>query len=101
MTNLPTTISILAALWTCEGGSKTAHPFGIVCHYHTVSEARKIATVEIEAAKRDYVKYFAYHSNVDFITYFGGRFCPTTGNLSPAEKKLNKNWIPNMRKKLK
>ena len=100
-TNLPSTLSILAALWTCEGGSGTSYPFGIRCHHHTKAEARAIAIVEIESAKRDYVKYFYYHSNVDFITYFGERYCPTTGNLSPAEKRLNKNWIPNMRNKLK
>jgi TP901 family phage tail tape measure protein len=32
-----------------------------------------------------------------FIKYLGSNYSPTKGNLTPAEEKLNKNWIPNVR----
>jgi hypothetical protein len=31
-----------------------------------------------------------------FIAFLGGRYCPTTGKLRPAERRLNGNWIPNV-----
>jgi hypothetical protein len=35
--------------------------------------------------------------NSDFIEFLGSRYAPTTGKLRPAEKKLNPNWIRNIK----
>jgi len=33
----------------------------------------------------------------DFITFLGNRYCPTSGDITPMEQKLNKHWIPNVK----
>ena len=33
----------------------------------------------------------------DFITYLGSTYCPTTGDLRPAEKQLNGYWVTNVK----
>lgn len=36
-------------------------------------------------------------STLDFITYLGKTYCPTTGDLRPAEKQLNRYWATNVK----
>jgi hypothetical protein len=66
-----------------------AHPYGIMAHYkHTTPRQAAINT--IKHALKD------WNGQGTFIAFLGSRYCPTTGKLRPAERRLNGNWINNV-----
>jgi len=47
---------------------------------------------------KNYQRWLNSDKSLNFITFLGNRYCPTTGNLSAAERRLNGNWIGNVTK---
>lgn len=84
------------AIYKAEGGDKTKFPYGIrsIDTKGNKEYARKICLNTIN----NHIKRHSKHKcGLDYITCLGNRFCPTTGKLSVAEKKVNGNWIRNVR----
>jgi hypothetical protein len=80
------------AIYEAEGGARTSHPYGILTHYNKTTP-RQACINTIKHGLRD------WNGKGDFISFLGSRYCPTKGkNLRPAEKRLNPNWIANVRK---
>jgi hypothetical protein len=81
--------SICNAIYKAEGGSKTAHPYGILKHYkHTTPRQACLNT--IAHCRRD------WNGFGDFIDYLGSIYAPTK-NCGNDPKGLNKNWVKNVR----
>ncbi len=95
---------IAKAIWYAEGGNKTAHPYGIKSlKYENRTDknlsknewARKICLNTIRNHRKRHTKH---NCGMDFIVCLGARYCPTQGkHLTNDEKRLNKNWIFNVR----
>jgi hypothetical protein len=61
------------------------------------ASCKRIALRTIHNNKIRYRKY-GYRKYPDFIRFLASRYCPTIGrNLSQSERRLNKNWIHNLR----
>ena len=86
------------AIYKAEN-SKT-HPYGIMTKYkHTTPRQACINT--INRAYRDWkgLKASQKGHKQGFIAFLGARYCPTDGNsLRPAERALNRFWVPNVSK---
>jgi len=81
------------AIYIAEGADKTKHPYGILTRYkHTTPRQACINTIN-SALKR----FRQQTKEKDFIAFLGATYCPTTGNLSRAEKALNRNWVKNVK----
>jgi hypothetical protein len=88
-------IRLCDAIYKAEGGAKATYLYGIrSIPYKDASEARRICLNTINNNKGRYYKQTRYKDYLDFLA---SRYCPTTGNLSKAEKELNGNWIKNVR----
>lgn len=79
---------IADAIYKAEGGSKTAHPYGILGHWH--QSPRQICLNTIAHARRD------WNGQGDFIAFLGSRYAPTK-NCTNDPKNLNKNWVRNVK----
>jgi hypothetical protein len=66
-----------------------AHPYGVLTHYkHTTPRQACINT--IKHAEKD------WDGSGDFISFLGSRYAPTV-NATNDPKKLNANWIRNVK----
>jgi hypothetical protein len=89
---------IVNAIWVIEGGAKARYAYGIrSVNYSTISEARQICFNTIRNNRKRFIRQDRYD---DFLSFLASRYCPVTGNLSKAEKRLNKFWLGNLRKQL-
>lgn len=89
---------IVNAIYIAEGGKKAQFPYGIrSIKCSGEAECRQICLNTVRNNRRRFTKQTEYK---DFISFLGSRYCPTKGNLSPAERKLNGNWVPNVRRLL-
>ena len=70
--------------------------FGIrSVHYADFNEARHICHNTVRHSRK---KWLATHSQVDFLTFLGSTYCPVKGKgLTPLERRLNVNWVKNVR----
>jgi len=83
------------AIYKAEGGAKTKHPYGILQHYKKATPRQAC----INTIKNHLKRHAGHKCGKDFISCLGSRYCPTKGkNLRPAEKKLNPNWVKNVKK---
>lgn len=81
------------SIYLAEGGSHTRHPYGILKKYKTTTP-RQACINTIKSALRRYEKS---DKSVEFISFLGKTYCPTTGNhLTSDEKKLNVFWVKNV-----
>lgn len=62
----------------------------------TESECREICIRTIENNRKRYVDY-GKEQFPTFLEFLASRYCPTTGNLTRNERRLNVNWINNVR----
>lgn len=77
------------AIYYAEGGTKTAHPYGILAHYkHTTPRQACINT--INHALRD------WNGKGDFVSFLGARYCPVGAKNDPTG--LNRNWVKNVKR---
>ena len=82
--------SILIAEGTWTYGIQT-----VTCNSPQTCRATCIRTIKHNIRR---FNAYGYKNHRDFISYLGSRYCPTNGkSLRPAEKKLNGNWIKNVR----
>ena len=88
---------IVDAIWHTEGGQKAQYAYGIrSVQYRDIAEARKICHNTVRNNRRRYAQY-GYKQYPDYLSFLASRYCPTTGKLSRAEKKLNGNWLRNVK----
>ena len=88
---------IVRAIWHTEGGQKAQFAYGIrSIKYKDIAEARKICYNTVRNNRRRYAQY-GHKQYPDYLSFLASRYCPTKGKLSQAEKKLNGNWLKNVR----
>lgn len=93
--------ALVNAIFKAEGGHKAQYLYGIrSIKYSNPEEARRICFNTVRNNKKRFLKY-GYKTHKDFIEFLGSRYCPTKGNLSFAERKLNKHWVGNVKKFIK
>jgi hypothetical protein len=86
---------IVHSIYLAEGGSRAKHLYGIVSvPYKNPIEARKIC---LNTVKNNYHRWIKAGRPGTFIEFLGSRYCPTKGKLRPAEKRLNKYWVSNVK----
>jgi len=91
---------IVRGIWIIEGGARADFLYGIrSVLYKDAAEARRICLRTIRNNRRRYADY-GHRQYGDFLSFLQSRYCPTIGKLSQAEKRLNGNWLPNLRKQL-
>ena len=87
---------LATAIYKTEGGSKAKYAYGIrSIKYKDINDARHIC---INTINNNYKRWLKTGSKGDFIHFLGNRYCPTKGNLSLTEKRLNGNWVNNCKK---
>jgi hypothetical protein len=64
------------------------------CPKYKTTSYRQACINTIRHGLRDYKG----NSVNGFIEFLGSRYCPTKGKLRPAERKLNGNWILNVKR---
>ena len=91
---------IVDAVYIIEGGARADFLYGIrSVRYRDSADARNICLRTIRNNRRRYADY-GHRQYPDFLAFLASRYCPTTGKLSQAEKKLNGHWLPNLRRQL-
>lgn len=86
------------AIYLAEGGKRATYAYGIrSIHYKNIQEARAICHRTIRNNIRRYQEYGHRHF-AEFLLFVQSRFAPTAGrDLSASEKRLNGNWVRNVR----
>lgn len=88
---------IVQAIWMAEGGAKAQYAFGIrSVKYKNIEDARRICLRTIRNNRKRYADY-GWKKYPDFLSFLASRYCPVTGKLSQAEKRLNGNWLRNVK----
>ena len=96
---------IVQAIWLSEGGSMAQYPYGIrSIRYEDRTDkslsrkewARKICFNTVRNNRKRYADY-GYKQFDTYLEFLQSRYCPTTGNLSKAEKELNGFWLKNVK----
>ena len=95
-----TDAEIADAIYQIEGGAKAAYLYCIrSVLYKDAADARSICLRTIRNNRGRYADY-GHKQYPDFLAFLQSRYCPTKGKLSQAEKRLNSNWLPNLRRQL-
>jgi hypothetical protein len=85
------------AIYRAEGGAKATYLYGIrSVSYDSPAEARRICLNTIRNNVKRF-KNYGYKDYPNYLEFLASRYCPTTGDLSNAEKKLNKYWLKNVK----
>ena len=88
---------IVRAIYLTEGGQRAQFAYGIrSVRYSSIAEARRICYNTVRNNRRRYTQY-GHKQYPDYLSFLASRYCPTTGKLSQAEKRLNGNWLRNLR----
>ena len=89
---------IVNATWVIEGGHKAQYAYGIrSVKYSSLAEARRIC---LRTVANNRVRFTKQNEYKDYLDFLASRYCPTKGNLSKAESRLNKYWLGNLKKQL-
>lgn len=92
-----TDTQIVNAIYKAEGGVKAQYAYGIrSIRYNSITEAKRICFNTVRNNRKRYTQY-GHKDFPDFLSFLASRYCPTTGKLSKAEKKLNGNWLKNVK----
>jgi hypothetical protein len=87
---------IVDAIYLAEGGAKAKYPYGIrSVNCESESSCRKVCENTVRNNRKRFASY-GHKQYSDFIAFLGSRYCPTKGNLSKAETRLNGNWVKNV-----
>lgn len=86
------------AIYHAEGGAAAQYPFGIrSVHCATWTDCKIICETTIRHNRARFAR-FGHKRFATYLEYLANRYCPCKGrNLTPAERKLNKNWITNVK----
>ena len=80
------------AIYRIEGGSKTAHPYGILARYkHTTPRQACINT-----CRHKWQDWLKTGQKKPYLEYLASKYCPVGATNDPAG--LNKNWLPNLKR---
>jgi hypothetical protein len=90
MTNLPTTLAIVQAIWQIEGGDHTRHPYGVMIHCR---HPGLVCQNTVEHAKQDFLRY---KPKVSFWDYLADRYVPEEADLVG-----HRNWVRFMKRRFK
>jgi len=94
-TNNYTNEQIVNAIFKAEGGYKAKYLYGIrSVQYKDEADARRICLNTVRNNRTRFIKQTKHKNYLEFLA---SRYCPTKGNLSNAEQKLNHNWLNNVR----
>ena len=78
------------AIYKAEGGSRTAHPYGILAHYrHTTPRQACINT-----CKTKYRQWASNSKAQSYLEYLASKYAPI--GVSNDIKGLNRNWLKNV-----
>ena len=81
------------AIFKAEGGMKATYYYGIrSVKYDDLADARRICINTIRNNRVRYAKW-GYKTHDTYLSFLQSRYCPTTGKLSSAERRLNGNWL--------
>ena len=92
-----TNAEICQAIFLAEGGNKTKYPYGIRSVTCETKEECKRVCLNTVRNNRVRFKQYGFKRHKTYLDFLASRYAPTTGNLRPAEKKLNVNWLSNVR----
>ena len=89
---------IADAIFKAEGGEKAEFLYGIrSVSYKDEADARRICLNTIRDNRKRYTEY-GHKEYPTFLEFLASRYAPTRGKgVSEYEKKVNKNWIHNVR----
>jgi hypothetical protein len=86
---------IVQAIYHAEGGSRAQYLYGIrSVRYRSAVDARRICATTIRKNRTRYSIY-GYKTHKTYIEFLASRYCPLNADNDP--KKLNRNWIKNVR----
>ena len=88
---------IVAAIWSAEGGYKAVYPYGIrSVRCETKDDCKRICENTVRNNRIRYSK-IKHKGSQSYLAFLQSRYCPDQGrNRSPAEAKLNRNWLRNV-----
>ncbi|MFA5298149.1 MAG: hypothetical protein WC389_08085 [Lutibacter sp.] len=94
--DIPDNNDLADAIFQAEGGYKAEYLYGIrSVKYKDEADARRICLNTIRNNKVRFLKQDKYK---DYLEFLANRYCPAKGkSLTTAEKKLNCNWLKNVR----
>lgn len=86
------------AIYHAEGGSSAQYPFGIrSVSCATYAECKRICKTTIRHNRSRFAS-FGFKRYPTYLDYLANRYCPSRGRaLTPAERRLNKNWLKNVK----
>lgn len=89
---------IADAIFKAEGGEKAEFLYGIrSVSYKDEADARRICLNTIRDNRKRYTEY-GHKEYPTFLEFLASRYAPTSGkDVSKYAKKVNKNWIHNVR----
>ena len=89
---------IADAIYKAEGGEKASHPYGIMSvPYKNEADARRICLNTIRDNRKRYAEY-GHREYPTFLEFLASIYAPTRGKgISRSAKKLNENWLRNVR----
>lgn len=82
------------AIYHAEGGVKARKPFGLISYKLSSKKDYQVACITKLNAYLNEWEYFK--SPGDFVVYLGNYWAPTV-NVSSATRKLNNNWVKNVK----
>lgn len=90
------------AIFEAEGGEKAKYLYGIMSvRYKGEADARRICLNTIRDNRKRYAEY-GHKEYPTFLEFLASRYAPTRGKgMTKYAKKLNKNWLRNVRYFLK
>ncbi|MCP4364093.1 MAG: hypothetical protein GY800_02180 [Planctomycetes bacterium] len=89
---------IADAIYKAEGGKKASHPYGIMSvPYKNEADARRICLNTIRDNRKRYADY-GHREYPTFLEFLASIYAPTRGKgITRSAKKLNGNWLRNVR----
>lgn len=90
------------AIYHAEGGAAAQYPFGIrSVPCDSYANCKVVCKTTIKHNRRRFA-HDGYKRYATYLDYLAHRYCPSEGrNLTPAERRLNKNWTSNVKYYLK
>ncbi len=86
---------IVNAIYKAEGGDHAKYPYGIrSIECRSRIECSIVCLNTVKNNRQRYIKY-GYKSYSDFIAFLASKYCPIGAGNDP--KKLNQNWLKNVR----
>jgi len=86
---------VVDAIYQAEGGVTAQYPYGI--RSIPCDGAAACRRICYNTVRNNWRRWETAGRPGDYIDFLGSKYCPTSGNLSPAERRLNGNWIRNVR----